>query len=483
MISIKSITSVVICVLSVSHVWGQNLNNFALSNNSGIYAVLVNPALGVESVNQLSINAIGGGINSESNSIRLIFNDPLGQNLALKFYRKDYKLIEKPYAEYIGEKSPNIFVNAQLLLPSVLWNINQSFSVYAYIRERAYGSLHVAGSDMASLLLNYRLVEKDIPRDFAFDRRDLQYNEMALGFSAVLLKKRQNFLSIGYTFKKLSARSFNFMRTNNFESQQYNDMVSVNLNYQVISTRIENLSKNMTSFLLFQNAPGRGFGSDIGIVYEKRPYSLRNTYSVNNPRGRNKSLQQREKTKYSYRAHMALNDIGRIHFKGDSIIFNRLYQSTANIQIDSAIGTKDAIQFFNQRSIIQSETHDIKVFTSATLNAGIDFRLADGLYVHTLLTKGLHNKKNPYTPIVPLSISGLFRKEWHKFMVGMPYRVVPVSQTYTLGILFSTGPFFLGTDNLSTLFSNRVRNFSAYGGLVFNIRYLKSRGMNQCATF
>jgi hypothetical protein len=194
-------------------------------------------------------------------------------------------------------------------------------------------------------------------------------------------------------------------------------------------------------------------------------------------------LQQREKTKYSYRAHMALNDIGRIHFKGDSIIFNRLYQSTANIQIDSAIGTKDAIQFFNQRSIIQSETHDIKVFTSATLNAGIDFRLADGLYVHTLLTKGLHNKKNPYTPIVPLSISGLFRKEWHKFMVGMPYRVVPVSQTYTLGILFSTGPFFLGTDNLSTLFSNRVRNFSAYGGLVFNIRYLKSRGMNQCATF
>ena len=266
MISIKSITSVIICVLSVSHLRGQNLNNFALSNNSGIYAVLVNPALGVESVNQLSINAIGGGINSESNSIRLIFNDPLGQNLALKFYRKDYKLIEKPYAEYIGEKSPNIFVNAQLLLPSVLWNINQSFSVYAYIRERAYGSLHVAGSDMASLLLNYRLVEKDIPRDFAFDRRDLQYNEMALGFSAVLLKKRQNFLSIGYTFKKLSARSFNFMRTNNFESQQYNDMVSVNLNYQVISTRIENLSKNMTSFLLFQNAPGRGFGSDIGIV-------------------------------------------------------------------------------------------------------------------------------------------------------------------------------------------------------------------------
>jgi len=478
---------VVYLFLKVHTLFGQNLNTFGLSNSSGIYAVLVNPALGIESINCLSINAIGAGINSESNNLRLLFNDPLVQNLTLKFYRDGYNLIEIPYAEYTGKKNSRIFVQGQALLPSILWNINPNISVFAYVRERAYGSAYT-GSDMSRLYLHDKIDQKDSKRNFTLDRRDLQYNEMALGSSLVLHNKREMFLAFGYTVKKLSARKINFQKSNEISYVENDNTVTVNMDYQVVSTNSKVLTKDMIAHLLLQNAPGRGYGFDFGFVFELRPYHLRNTYSVNNPKGKNKSLQQREKTKYLFKAHLGINDIGRINFKGDNVIFDRHYESQARIKIDSLIGTQDAIKFFNNPSpttlsTITSETNELDVFTSASLNIGCDFRLADRIFVHTLLTKGFQNSNSRYTPIVPFSISGLFRKEWNKFMLGIPYRIVPISQTYSFGFLAKAGPLFFGTDNLSSLFLSRVKNFSAYGGIVFNIRCHKSAHITECPPF
>ena len=65
------------------------------------------------------------------------------------------------------------------------------------------------------------------------------------------------------------------------------------------------------------------------------------------------------------------------------------------------------------------------------------------------------------------------RNEKEKWMWMIPLRIVPETNTYTVGGMVKVGPVFFGTNNIRTVFSKQLSDVSIYGGFLFNIDYKK----------
>ncbi|KAA9333273.1 hypothetical protein F0P96_09865 [Hymenobacter busanensis] len=207
------------------------------------------------------------------------------------------------------------------------------------------------------------------------------------------------------------------------------------------------------SWLTGGNAPGSGWGADLGVVYEFRPDPDKYRYS--DKKGRSKIDHSRNK--YKYRLSVALVDMGSINYKEQAVAFNDIKTSKLNVSEADVKGI-DLDNFDVKTSRILRTTRYQKQtsFRSklpTALNIDADYHLWTKLYVNAALSQSLRGRNAigmrtfSYAALTPR-----FETRWLE--LSTPLSLINNYQTVALGASVRIGPLTVGSNDLGALFAS-----------------------------
>jgi hypothetical protein len=455
-------------------IFSQTINTYSLTNTSGIYGVLSNPANAAASTDWLSINAFGAGLGMENNVVHTRLDYSVSQILLLKHRVDDKPYYTKPFFEVkkYQPKKPTFYANVQLLLPSIKININQKFSVFLYLQERIIGNVVNIGNDVLPLLIAKEVPTGDNDLSFNTNVRALAYHETAVGFGLVLFNRREGMLKIGATVKKLNARFAYIVSTQYFTSEHAFDRINLTSRYRVLTTDIQKLTASPTGYATGSSNAGQGYSANFGFVYEHRPYALKHRYRVTNPKGKNKNFRQRNNILYDYKIGASLLDWGSITINNKHVT-DKIYESKTSINSSQPPPPEDYVKEITKNSEVVSQQNKTLLYMPATLLLNFDYHINHSWFFNIAYSQNLMSNKKTENFYNPTSICVMTRKETEKITYCIPLRVVPLTRTATIGWLTTIGPFFIGTDNIATFLRRKMYNWSVYTGFCFTINYKK----------
>ncbi len=450
----------------------QGLKSLDPSNLSGIYGTLANPANAVGGIDRYSFNLVGVSVRANTNALRT----DLEYDLLRIVGRRPIRL-EQGSLEHASVKTPRkvvlkplVYAELDALQLAAQIAITKKVGIYAFARERAVANFDKGDYQSLKYLVEGKYDHKDPLVKLGFDIRSLAYQELGVGGAIQLYEKRQHYLKMGFTYKRINARGVYGVNVPHFESRLEDSTIKVTAELNIIETALDIATQNPLDFLL-NPALGRGNAMDIGFVYEHRPRSLKSTYRKNNLKNKNKVFNSRNLTKYDYRIGLSLNDFGRVRFNRDVVTSqtNRINASFKPHDFAN-MTAEDYSQQIMDSSINYSSSDELSFQLPTTVVVFYDQRLLNKWYISATYRQNITAKSlgSFYTPI---DLHVQFRKETAHCVFGFPVHVVPATRTFTLGAYAQAGPFFMGTDNVGTLFLKKMYNPSFYTGLFYNIRY------------
>jgi len=460
------------CAIGVSQ--AQSLNSFGLSNESGIYSVFANPASGASSLNRFSINLSSASFGLENNFLRSQLNYSVLDLITLKQYREGGSLIQSPYFKLNNSEveNPRFFAEAEMVGPSLVVGLTKNISLHGYLKERFIGNFDKSNWATVQFLDEKQFRNASTEGAYMADLRSTAFREIGFGASLVLFEKRQSQLKAGLTYKRIQARYLNVLDVPYFDVSSTDEGSSVHAR---ISEFTSTSSLENQNFLSLKNDGmiGKGSGFDFGLVYEFRPYSMKSTYRKYQLKGWNTNFKRHNHLKYKYRISLAILDLGKIKYDAALIEQNEyIIDETYNSGSFSEHTTVDYLNSVQDSSGAVQIDEALVLTLPKRMNFGFDYHIYKGMYASFTANYSLQNANRgnlEYSNSLGLQI----RNEGRKVMWMVPLRVVPETNTYTLGGMVKVGPFFIGSNNVRTLFSKNLSDLSLYTGFLFNIPYKK----------
>lgn len=393
-------------------------------------------------------------------------------------YRKPSFLA--PYFE-TAEKLPKkagFFINTQVVLPSFKINLSPKVSVLFYMR---IGNIIDAGQDVFSLVVDKRIPVTASP-SLNMDIRVVNIQETGVGISAVLYDRREMAIKAGITVKKTLARFACLISTQDLTATPTMSGVNIFARYRVLVPDFQRLMQNKADFISGKNAPGQGYSTDIGFVYEYRPYRMKHRYRVTNPKGKNKNFRQRDMNKYVWRMGASLLDVGYITYS-DATATDKQYEVHTSVDPRNMPAAKNYLEELTKGAKVVSEKKETKLYMPTTLLLAFDYRINNKWFLNVAYSQNMRNRKKADVFYIPTTVTGMLRKEFRNATHGIPLRIVPNTRTATVGWFTQAGPFFIGTDNVFTFFKRRMYNWSVYTGVCFTIKYKKDPTIENFKSF
>ncbi|NCP52174.1 MAG: hypothetical protein GW817_07815, partial [Flavobacteriales bacterium] len=235
----------------------QSYIGYTHDNYSGIHGVTINPANIVDSPFKADINIASASVFGGSDYLGINVSDVINSNGGFDFDLD---------TEKFPKNANNFFLNADILGPSFMFNLNKKSSIGFTSRVRAFLNIkNVNGELYESLADGF-----DQTNDFDFNMADFNATIHALGeigvtYGRILIKNEKHLLKSGVTLKYLQGAGAGFFNAPTM-SGQYNAAANTltttgNLSYGLSQEDfdVNDLDyKNLTS----------GFGVDIGVAYQ-----------------------------------------------------------------------------------------------------------------------------------------------------------------------------------------------------------------------
>ena len=452
----------------------QNLHTISQTNLSGIYAPLANPANAVGGIHRASFSALGVGVSLRNNALRSYL---------------DYELIRfgdyGPWRMEVGSldsatftlprsyvKNPRINAQVDVLQIGGLLAINKKVSLYAFARERAFVNVDNTSYETLKFLNQNSESHTSPVGSLSLNARTLAYQELVIGMAWQMYEHRSHYWKMGLSVKRLNGRSLYMVEVPRVDATLGVEGVRVSGELNIWETAMDLATQNPTQFLL-KPAMGAGAAADIGIVYEHRPKHLKTTFKRNNLKKRTKFFAQKDRVLYDYKLGFSLHEIGAIRFSKEVL-------QHKHTRIQSQFDTSDlgdlTLESYTEELIqdgktsITNQSRQFRLPSLACIS--YDQRLYNGWFLMASYRQNLL-KPNGLSFYQPTDVYFQVRQERSIVVYGFTAYAVPSTRTYTLGAYGQVGPFFMGTDNLGTLFFRKMYNPSFYLGVFHSIRYKK----------
>ncbi len=465
-------------------VGAQDFGSIAQNNLSGIYSTLINPANAAGGIDRFSFNLVGVSANVNNNALRTDLDYDLlkvvgRRPLRLRPGSLDKVAVQAP-RKWVHK--PVVYAEVDALQVAAQVAISKKFSVFAFARERAFANFNKADYFSLKYLVEEEYNHSETTISLGFDARSIAYQETGIGGAFQLYERRHHYFKAGFTYKRINARGIYAFSLPNFQSSRVDTSIHVRGDISLVQTALDVAKQNPLDFVL-NPAVGSGHAIDIGVVYEHRPRSLKSTYRKNNLKRKNKVFNGRNLTKYDYRVGVSLNDMG-------SVGFNSKYVTSTTSRIQATFDplelgrmtSEDYSQRVLDSTTITTSYDDVRFNLPSTLTISYDQRLLKNwftsfTYQQNMVGSSLSSFYQPTNLQVQL------RKETNKCVYGFPLHVVPSTRTIIVGAYAQTGPFFIGTHNLGTLFLKKMYNPSFYTGVFYNIRYKADHTLENYRSF
>ena len=382
--------------------------------------------------------------------------------------------------------------NLQLDLLNVMFHINPKIAIGFGAKIRS-----ITNIDNIDPKLAY-LAEQEL-EDEAFwntqineeliNVNHMTWAEYGFNYSQIIKEEGEHFLKAGANLKYLAGYAAAYMFSNNFRYDLYNDdttqFLSGDFGYGYSESIGELADENIDQSGMFgtPKPSARGFGLDLGVVYEWRPEYKDYKYDMDGEM----NLWARDQNKYKVRVGLSLTDLGGMSFKKgglsrdfsvqtsnlfdlntfetaddlvgvDGIIDSLIGQSTAAGNTEWTAGEKDVESSFFMR-------------TPSAFSFQVDYHIWKSFYVNATGIFNIISRNRDAKVRVPnqFSVTPSFDFAW--LGVHLPISMNSYSG-FKAGVATRLGPLTMGVTDFRALFAaGNVRGVEFFAGVHVPILY------------
>jgi len=456
----------------------QRLLGVSTGNWNTTSSLYLNPASIADSRSRLTIDiaTFNGFVDNDLGTInKTKFTDKLGKgkyvgmNSILDMGSKTTGNVMAPYGEFRG--------------PGVTWNIDHKNSLAFTTRVRGVSQFTNIDKDIYRSVLDadYGKTNGNFTRTVTdFRWSTAAWGEIGATYGRVLIDEGRRFLSFGITARYLGGISYASLNGS-----------SITADYRAASdsTRFTNTHLSYSGSLLndskaikenssvgqmlgafFGKNGGSGIGADIGMSYEFRPDYEQYLYDMDSM----KRIVDHSRPRYKLRLSAAITDIGAINFSGAGN--KQIYATRSGYNRGNALN-KNVFNFKDFRNF--SKIHGFSIDTGkrrtfyylpTALVLGADYKLGRGFYMNATYIGNLakHDAIGTYY-YSQLTVTPRF--DSRTFSIGMPLTYSALSHSFKMGMGVCMAGFFIGSDDMLVLFSNKAYGANFYAGAFVPVNY------------
>jgi hypothetical protein len=457
----KSLTVCTLCVLFCLNLSAQSFSGYRSGNYTGVNSAFFNPANIADSRYQWNVNLLGinAGIGNTNTSF------------SLKDINKTFDGDADSLLFGNSGKDVNGAINIDFWGPSFMFNINRKTSIAFTSRLRAMANV----TDVDGKLIQSINDDVDGGLPYSLNTNNNQkisingWADFGVTVGRVILSQGVHFLKGGLTLKYLAGTGNSYININKLNATINQDGTdapyltnasgSVGIGYAGID--FDNFeADNAFRF------NGRGFGADIGLVYEFRPDASQFDESQN---------------KYKLKFGIALLDMGSIKYTPKADEFGNYDMHVSNTEkwypddIDGSIAEikeyLDGSPYFTKKD---AGITSYKVSLPTNLQMNIDYAVTSKLYIEAAAQINLTQKSNRYNSFYYNSFSLTPRFEGRHIGVYFPLSYNELTH-FNAGVAFRLGPFYIGSGSVLTALLGNSKQADVHFGINFGGLYKKER--------
>ena len=446
--SVVSLLAVVLCLSVSLTATSQSFIGFGYDNYSGVHGLLLNPGTLADSkykvdVNIISVSAFAGNNAYEIDRSKLLglsFSHLSEGNGYYKSANTDYK-----YA----------YFNTDILGPSAMINLTSKDAFGIITRERTMGNEYNLGNPIFQLLgtanpnfYNTSIINRSL------QMKVNSFAEAGLSYGRVLMNNDHAELKLGITGKYVSGLAYGSVSSGplTFNIDPTNTIVQLTGNVTAqYSQNLDNLGSGGSIQDALNHRDGKGWGLDIGFIYEIKKAS--------------------DPSQYKLRLGFSITDLGSMKYNnspnGATYSTNVDGHNTSELQKGSNESFNDYFMRLKTQGLITAlsgePTATVKLPTAVHVNA--DYNIYKRLFVNADVLVNMLAASNPVSPnyITTVTVTPRLEKKWVSIYSPVSYNV---QGQLTWGAGLRVGPLFVGSGSIvSSLFKQRLQTADVHAGL------------------
>ncbi|WP_418636579.1 DUF5723 family protein [Winogradskyella sp.] len=431
----KNLLNISFFLLILNLSFGQSYVGHSIDNYSGIQGVIYNPSSIVGSNLRVDVNLVSASVFGGSDYFGINASDIINSNGSFDFEED---------SEKFSSNSNNFFLNADIVLPSFMFNLTKKSSIGIVTRARANFNINNINGEL------YEVIADDFnsDEDFDFDSKNLNgtvhaWAEIGLAYGRILMEKPNHILKGGVTLKYLQGAGSVFMSSPGLQGNYVASTETLTtqgvLNYGT-SQDFDNDDidfSNLTS----------GFGLDIGFTYQwykERENDDLPTY----------------KDPYKLKVGVSVTDIGSINYDNSTV---------NSYDLDATVNTanyEDDVEDFLDSNYATVETNKAaKINLPTALHLLIDYRLTKKWFVSAQADLSMVKKGSELSTSVLNTVTMAPRLEtkWFSFYAPLSFRQYG---DVSFGGGIRLGPLTVGSGSVFTnLLSDSSKTTDVYLGV------------------
>lgn len=441
----------------------QSYIGYMPDNYAGVQSVLFNPASIADSrfkadINLLSVSGFAG-------------NDLYG----VKFFdmlKSDYEFNTQSKKSY--SLTNNGIVNADVMGPSVMFNVAPNHTLAVFTRARGIANYTKINGYIFDAL-NKGLDKAD---DFNYlnnnpNAASNYWGEVGVSYATVLYQKGEHFLKGGITAKYLQGAYNDYAQGRNlYFGYTTNKAFPDDGNLNAVSTKGEVTYGGSQDFELDSNdiyidKKSRGFGADLGFVYEWRP-----DFKADDVKNAKSANYFRDVNKYKIRFGVSVTDLGYMTYKDRQL---DTYDVTGIVSQNKFENMDDYSSFLNENYTKISSSRGVKTNLPTALHADLDYNAYKKFYLNLNGDLNLidRDKLNAISVSNRVSLTPRYESKWFSFYVPVTWMEYSGTE---VGAGLRAGCFFVGSGSVvSNLVSKNSKAADFHLGVKIPIYQNKSK--------
>ncbi|MES2241087.1 MAG: DUF5723 family protein [Bacteroidota bacterium] len=414
----------------------QSYLGYIPDNYAGVQGVLYNPASIADSRFKADINlfSISSSVTNDLYGVKIfdVFKDGYDFDLEAK----------KSFSN-----ANNAAFNTDVMGPSVMFNIAPKHTLAIFTRARAFVNV----VDVNGQVIND--VTKDNKNSFpsaavgSFNGVGNSWGELGISYATVLYQKGQHFLKGGITAKYLQGVANYHIQGTDVNLAFNESLIDPALStYTTSGSVIYGSSQDFAANSdLDIDSKSRGFGADLGLVYEWRPEYTADRADIND---------LKEVNKYKLRFGLSVTDLGSMKYdKGVRNSYN-LNKTITQANYDNA---DNFDEFLKNNYVRTPENGAVRSYLPTALHADVDWNIQRKFYLNANADFGVVSKTklNQNSIANRVSVTPRYESKW--FSAYVPISYMDYSKQAQVGLGLRTGVFFIGS---SSIISNAVSKSS-----------------------
>ncbi len=440
----------------------QPLMGIATSNWSGPMGLALNPANIADSRTRFAVNLFSLNFGLDNNLASLDLSTATSNLGSTSDVGSLFALS--------NSNSFNILMPyASVTLPGIMVSIDDKNSFALTTKFRGINQFHHFSQDLFSSVLNPSYNNDVAIASKNFNWTANAWTEFKLTYAREVYNVDKHYVKAGITISRLGGLGFLSLKGKNLDGRFYaaqDSLVTTNTDLQFATSLIDNGQSlvgglgDVTGQFLGKKG-GKGWGLDIGAVYEYRTEETDNDDQSSN--------------KYKVRGSVAITDMGSIKYTS----FEAKISANGSMLTDDIADTISQSGGFSNYARSRGYTMDTgrvkaKVHLPTVMIIGADYYVASHFYVNATLMTNMTNRTN-YGNSMYGQLTVTPRWDTRFFCAAIPLTYSSMTKKMKAGLGLRAGGFFFGSDDMLLFLGGKAYGMNFYAGAYVPINKKRSK--------